>query len=123
MALTLTVPDRLELHSLYDWLRHDRDLARTTTVTMSSSGRVPGEQSTLDVIDVVLSNATAIAALAVSIASWRLARRQETEVTLRRGDRELTTDAADAGTVEKVILELSGEPDHPDDEGTPGGKE
>ena len=95
--MTMTVPDRLELAGLYDWLRHDTRVTRAATVSQASSGSVSGEQGVFDVIDIVVKDATAVASLAVSIASWRLARRSDQSVTIRQGGKEVTTDATDAG--------------------------
>jgi hypothetical protein len=115
--MTMTVPDRLELAGLYDWLSHDTRIARVATLSMASSGRVSGEQGALDVIDIVLKDVTGIASLAVSIASWRLARRRDVAVTFRRGGTEITADAADPEGVEKVIRDLP--PDDDNDGTTP----
>lgn len=110
MSLTLMVPDRTELHSLYEWLRRDAGLARDATVTMASSGRHPGEQGALDVVDVLLRDVSAIGGLSVSIAMWRLSRRRNTTVTIRRAGEEVTVDGADAETVAKAIRALPPDP-------------
>jgi hypothetical protein len=106
LSLTMTLPDPLELHSLHDWLRHDTTVARETTVSLASSGGDLGEQGALDVIDIILKDATAIGGLAVSIATWQLNRRRKTTVTFRRGTAEVTVDAADAETLAKAIRAL-----------------
>jgi len=113
MSLTLTVPDRVELHSLYEWLRHDTGLARDATVTMASSGLNPGEQGALDVIDVLLRDVSAIGGLSVSIAMWRLSRRRNTTVTIRRSGEQVIVDGADAETVAKAIRALPPDRDSP----------
>ncbi|MGX6603621.1 effector-associated constant component EACC1 [Micromonosporaceae bacterium Da 78-11] len=119
--LTISMQDRLELNGLYTWLRHDTGVAGAATVSMSSSGHATGEQGTLDIIEVVLANATAIGGLAVSIANWRMARRRENEIIFRRGEHEVGTKAADAGTIEKTIRDLPPDPgpSRADDDGTP----
>lgn len=113
--LSISVDDRLELHSLYDWLRQDRAVARDAEISLTSSGRVHGEQSTLDLIQLIIGNSIALGSLAVSIANWRLARRREIAVTLARGGREITTAATDAESIEKAIGDLPPEDGSPED--------
>jgi Effector Associated Constant Component 1 len=118
-VLSISVDDRLELHGLYNWLRQDHAVARDAEVFLTSSGRVPGEQSTLDLIQLILGNSIALGSLAVSIANWRLARRREIAVTLARGGREITTTAMDAQTIEQAISDLPPEDSSPEDPPAP----
>ncbi|GID27721.1 effector-associated constant component EACC1 [Paractinoplanes brasiliensis] len=106
MPVSITSSDDASLDSLARWLEDDSfDIARR------SSGSRPGAQGPLDVVDVILSNATAIASLLVSFAAWRNAKHHEREprFTFRRGDVELSIDDPTDQEIERVIAALSGE--------------
>lgn len=108
MLVTIASSDDPSLHSLARWLTDDGH-----HVTPRSSGTRPGAQSALDLIDVVLSNSTALAALAVSFATWRRAKAhaQNPRFTFRRGDVEISVENPSDEQIKQAIDALSdGEP-------------
>jgi len=107
MNIRVTSPDDISLHSLYEWLIMDDDVVRATELSMGSTGTRSGAQSPLDVINIVLSNATAIASLVVAYSSWRQARPARPAVTFRVGEVEVTAHDASEETVRRVIAALS----------------
>ena len=117
--LSISVDDRLELHGLYDWLRQDRALSRDAEIILASSGRNPGEQSTLDVIQLISGTAIQLTGLGVAIAGYRLARRRDMTVTLGRGGQEITTDATAAAASDTAIESLPPDDDSPADPPAP----
>ncbi|GAA0480987.1 hypothetical protein Ade02nite_56160 [Paractinoplanes deccanensis] len=103
MLIQITSSDDASLHSLAEWLEADDHRA-----SLASSGARRGAQSPVDLIDVVLSNATAIAALILSYAQWRRSKEHDaaSKITFRRGDVEITAEDADEETVQRIIKAL-----------------
>ncbi|SNY64826.1 effector-associated constant component EACC1 [Paractinoplanes atraurantiacus] len=103
MLIQITSSDDPSLHSLAEWLEADDYEA-----SLGASGTRPGAQSPLDLIDVILSNATAIAALLVSYKQWRSAKDHDEapKITFKRGDVEVTAEDADEETIERVLKAL-----------------
>ncbi|XVV08793.1 effector-associated constant component EACC1 [Actinoplanes sp. CA-131856] len=103
MLIRITSSDDPSLHSLAEWLEADDFEA-----SLGASGARPGAQSPLDVIDVILSNATAIAALLLSYRQWRTAkdRGDGPKITFRQGDVEITAEDADEETIQRVLEAL-----------------
>lgn len=106
MLIAVRATDDPSLHKLARWLDEDG-----YQLTMSSSGDVPGAQGALDVINVIVSNSTAIAALVVSYASWRGAKPHEepARFTFRRGDVELTLENPTGDDIKRAIEALTAE--------------
>jgi hypothetical protein len=113
VRIEISSSDYPDLQSLHEWLSHDPSVARQSKVDLRSSGRAPGEQSALDVIDVVLSNATALAALAVSYATWRQARRPTSSTTFEARPNQVTIEGEEADPAGRIIEALPVE-DGPD---------
>ncbi|GID91525.1 hypothetical protein ACFQFC_09965 [Amorphoplanes digitatis] len=114
MRVEITSSDYPDLLSLHDWIRHDPAIARQSEIVLGSSGRAPDQQGTLDVIDVVLSNATALAALAVSYATWRQARRAESRTTFRSGPHEVSVNGDEADPAKQIVEAIPPGEEEPD---------
>lgn len=108
MRIAVTSTGDLALNSLYDWFTMDDDVVRTADVSMGASGTRPGSQSPLDYIDVIVSNATAIANLIIAYKTWRLATvpDRDTEVKFKIGEIEAVAKDADDETIERIIAAL-----------------
>jgi hypothetical protein len=106
MRVEITSSDYPDLQSLHDWIRHDPAIARQAEIILCSSGREPERQGALDVIDVVLSNATALAALAVSYASWRQARRPGSRTTFSSGPHQVSVRDGDTEPARRIVEAL-----------------
>jgi hypothetical protein len=106
MPVSITSSDDASLDGFARWLEEDN-----YNVVWRSSGTRSGAQGALDIVDVILSNATAIASLLVSFAAWRGAKHHEQEprFTFRRGDVELSIDNPTDEEIKRVIAALSGE--------------
>jgi Effector Associated Constant Component 1 len=111
MLVTVTSSDDASLYSLARWLESDDTVGGR--VTMGSSGTRPGAQSPLDVVNVILSNSTALGSLLIAYASWRRskAHEQTPKVTFQRGDVTVTVEDAEDETIQKLIGALSGDDD------------
>ena len=84
MRVRLTVTAADDAAALYEWLRTDPGLARRAEVTAGPPE--PGHLGALEIIDVVLTQATAVASLALAVAGWRRSRSGRTSVTVTRAD-------------------------------------
>jgi membrane-associated two-gene conflict system component 1 (EACC1) len=106
MRVSVLSPHDPELVSLYEWLAGDEAFAE---VSMGASGERPDAQSPLDLINVILSNTTAIMSLVVAYASWRrsgIAERPDAAVTFKAGGVEVTVRDADPETIDRLIAAL-----------------
>ncbi|MER6678279.1 hypothetical protein [Streptomyces sp. NPDC000983] len=93
MRITIAVGDehaldQAQLRSLYDWLRADRSVRRTATVTMTSTAPpVPGSQGPgFDALALTLGAGLSAAQLAVAVVQWRATRPNGPTVTVSRPD-------------------------------------
>jgi hypothetical protein len=71
----------LAVSSLYRWLLRDPDARRDATVSLDADAS-DGAMGSLDIINVVLTQATSIASLAVAIASWRDSRSKPASIKI-----------------------------------------
>ncbi|HEY0640253.1 MAG TPA: hypothetical protein VGD67_21700 [Pseudonocardiaceae bacterium] len=111
MNVTITVTgDGQSLDQLYGWLRKDTDVARSGKLSARSTG-TSGEMGALDVIDVVLSNTTGIAALAVGYATWRRSSSGRPRTTFTSGRTSVTVEGGSDDDIRRIIDTLSDELD------------
>lgn len=66
--------DNTDLDGFYQWLRDDTDVVRNAEVTCLNDPDGSGHMGALEIVNVVLSNSTALASLALAYASWRRAK-------------------------------------------------
>lgn len=84
MRVRITVAAADDAAALYEWLRADQGLARRAEV--AAGPPAPGHLGVLEIIDVVLTQATAVSSLALAVAGWRHSRRGRASVTITRAD-------------------------------------
>jgi hypothetical protein len=90
-----------ELNALYGWLRADAALAREAEVRPAPPP--VGSMGALDVVDVVLTHATAMSSLAVAVLAWRQSRPRCPSITIVRADgHRLTVDHTSQLTAEMI---------------------
>jgi hypothetical protein len=116
MKISVATPDDADLNSLYHWLSMDDDVTREARLSMGSSGRRTDAQSPLDVIDILLSNATAIGSLLIAYSTWRRTRPDKPSITLEIGGTEMTVHDPDDETIQRLIKALEDQPEEPDEE-------
>ncbi len=100
----------LAVTSLFRWLTRDPDARLQVTVSMAADA-ADGSMGSLDVINVVLSQATGIASLAVAIASWRQSRDDITSVKAIVGQRSVSLEGNPvevARAISSLLPELDG---------------
>ena len=103
MHLEILVDDGLG-HELYQWLEDDSELRRYATI--QAGGAVADTMGVGDVIDIVLTHATAISGLAVAIASFCQARPQPVWIRLRLPNRQVLSIHGDPDTVERLVTQF-----------------
>ena len=91
---------------LFEWLRADGDLSRSAEVRPGPSA--PGTQGALEIIDVVLGQATAISSLALAVEAWRRSRARPETITVTRADGATITLPRDADGNAEIIREFLG---------------
>jgi membrane-associated two-gene conflict system component 1 (EACC1) len=99
-----------ELLDLYRWLRGDAEVRRGAELSLRASELVSGRMGVLDVIDMVLTHATAGASLAVAYASFRRARPRSRPFVLEKDGTRVTITGGDPGTIERITQALAADP-------------
>ncbi|MEU9998950.1 hypothetical protein [Streptomyces sp. NPDC050848] len=122
VRVTGTADPEDELRSLLRWLKADDEVGPSAHGVLAGSAPPHPEHmgTLLDIISLTVASGLSATQLAVAIGQWRTTRRRTPDVTLRRGDTEVTVTGADAGTV-RALAELMAEPgreERPDDGGT-----
>jgi hypothetical protein len=104
MQVDVTSDDGVSLVSLADWFEAD---GVPGDVRMSA-GPDRGAQNPLDVINIVISNSTAIAGVLLSYASWHKAKAPtpSPSVTFKSGEVEMTITGSDAKSIHDIIQAL-----------------
>ncbi|UQU62042.1 hypothetical protein COUCH_23705 [Couchioplanes caeruleus] len=102
------------MNSLMGWLRRDGQVARSAEIIAVPAAN--GSMGALEVIDVVVSNATGIAGLLVAYRAWRQAKRQTAPVTIVINNVSVVHDGTDEAdrrvvrAVEAAAGRVSGDP-------------
>ncbi|MEU5726358.1 hypothetical protein [Micromonospora sp. NPDC047738] len=108
MQIRISMDDAAASAELFDWLRVDASLIRGAEVRPGPAD--PGKLGALEIIDVVLGQATAISSLALAVEAWRRSRSRPGTVTITRADgATLTLPSGDAGNADVIRQFLAGE--------------
>ncbi|MFI1399016.1 hypothetical protein [Streptomyces sp. NPDC020681] len=114
MEIQLSVPgDSAAVIHLHDWLRRDertRGLGPRLHRPATPPGASGGPMGGLELVNVILSNSIAFTSLAVTLASWRTARRSApsaTEVRVTSGTTTVTITDASAEQIEQILRSLT----------------
>ncbi|MEU4221900.1 hypothetical protein [Actinoplanes sp. NPDC026623] len=100
--MTFAADRDVEIHSIYRWLRSDRDLVRCVEVA-APTGRDREAMGAVDTVAAVASTAVGLGQLAFAFAGWRQTRRDRVDFTITRPDgARLTVAARDAVTGEAL---------------------
>jgi hypothetical protein len=86
------------IRDFYRWLRSDVDVARNAEVALADTGAGDGAMGPLEIINVILSNATALSSLAIAYANWRRSRAEsaDTAARLRFSTQDVRIELSDA---------------------------
>lgn len=99
-----------ELLDLYRWLNEDAEVRRDAEVNLRASETISGRMGVFDVIDVVLTHATAGASLAVAYATFRRARPKSQPFILEADGTRVTITGGDPETIERITQALAADP-------------
>ncbi|MFI6584185.1 hypothetical protein [Embleya sp. NPDC050493] len=106
-----------EVASLQRWLALDPDVSGGTATSYAEDATVGAMGSTLDVVNVVLSNGIGLGGLVVAIAGWRRSRAPMAgpggpDIVIRRGDVEVVLSGATEADIGRAVraLEEPGDP-------------
>ncbi|MEV4624816.1 hypothetical protein AB0J90_00800 [Micromonospora sp. NPDC049523] len=109
VQVRIVMDDPAASAELFDWLRADAGLVRSAEVRPGPAD--PGKLGALEIIDVLLGQATAISGLALAVDAWRRSRSRPETITISREDgATLTLPSGDAGNVD-VIRQFLAEED------------
>lgn len=101
MRVRIGMDDATASADLFGWLRADPDLVRGAEVRPGPAAA--GTLGALEVIDVLLGQATAISSLALAVEAWRRSRSRPETITITRADgATLTLPSGDAGNAEAI---------------------
>ncbi|MFD4142815.1 MULTISPECIES: hypothetical protein [unclassified Streptomyces] len=112
MHITVEVdddPDGRTTVDLYRWLRSDSDLRRTADVALRTRG-VSGAMGAVEIINIVLTQGIAALNLAVTYASWRVARPAAPAVTIDFPGGSITVRDGGEETVRRIVEALREDP-------------
>jgi hypothetical protein len=107
MDLQFRLPDAAdgsELGRFHDWLLHERSLRTGATIsTVHAEPDVDWMGPSLDAVELILNSGLQLAALAVSIVSYRKAAEPRSGMTITRGDVEVRLSRGDLEDVRTVL--------------------
>ncbi|WP_337192244.1 effector-associated constant component EACC1 [Streptomyces sp. HUCO-GS316] len=109
-----------ELRSLQGWLGQEPAVRRTAVLTLQEKSAEPGSMgSVLDVLQLVTGNGWSAASFVLSVAAWRQTRPRAPQVTIRRGNAEISISNGTEAELRNVLEVLEsaggqGQPDGPD---------
>lgn len=111
--------DDSELEQFHDWLLHDRSLRTGSEISvLTAEPDVDWMGPSLDAVELILNSGLQLAALAVSIVSYRKAAEPRSGMTITRGDVEVRLSRADMEDVRTVLDALEHLRQAGGDEGT-----
>ncbi|MFJ1562489.1 effector-associated constant component EACC1 [Streptomyces mirabilis] len=109
-----------ELRSLQGWLGQEPAVRRSAAFTLREKSAEPGSMGgVLDVLQLVTGNGWSAASFVLSVAAWRQTRPRAPQITIRRGNTEISISDGTETELRQVLAVLEsrsdeGEPDGPD---------
>jgi Effector Associated Constant Component 1 len=97
--------DPSAVNSLFRWLQRDRALRRGSSVSLSAQGP-PGEMGALEAVNVIVTQGTALANLALAFAAWRDSRAKPVPISVTVNAQTIILGAEDPDDMEREIRSL-----------------
>ncbi|MGW2826105.1 effector-associated constant component EACC1 [Streptomyces sp. NPDC001443] len=98
-----------ELRLLYDWLGQEPAVRRAAALTLRERSAQPGSMGgVLDVLQLVTGNGWSAASFVLSVAAWRQTRPRAPQITIRRGDTEISISDGTETELRHVLAVLEG---------------
>lgn len=112
--------DGRQLRALRSWLMRDPDTGKAL-LGLRGRHEQPGSMGSgsLDLIDVVLSNAVGLSGLLVAVAGWRQSRGNRPQVRVEHQGVTVTVSGADPREIERLVRDLTRQ-DPESGDGVPG---
>ncbi|MER6143004.1 hypothetical protein ABT174_23690 [Streptomyces sparsogenes] len=96
------------LRSLYRWLHRDSSLERTTKVELQEAPQEEGAMGgAWETVNILLTHATALSSLAVSVAAWRQNRPSSPPLNAQSNGTTVTVRTDDPEAVRRLLEALS----------------
>jgi hypothetical protein len=109
-----------ELRLLQGWLGQEPAVRRAAELTLRETSAEPGSMGgVLDVLQLVTGNGWSAASFVLSVAAWRQTRPRAPQVTIRRGNTEISISNGTEEELRRVlqVLEGAGGDGEPDGQG------
>ncbi|MEU8993127.1 hypothetical protein AB0C98_43245 [Streptomyces sp. NPDC048558] len=98
-----------ELRSLRSWLGQEPAVRRSTVLALRERSAQPGAMGgVLDVLELVTGNGWSAASFVLAVAAWRQTRPRAPQVTIRRGDVEVSICNGSEDELARVLAVLDG---------------
>ncbi|MER7203668.1 hypothetical protein [Streptomyces sp. CB01635] len=109
-----------ELRSLQAWLGREPAVRRAAALTLREKSAEPGSMGgVLDVLQLATGNGWSAASFVLSVAAWRQTRPRAPQITIRRGNTEISISDGTETELRHVLAVL----DHHGDEGEADGQD
>lgn len=96
-----------ELRSLHGWLRAEPALRRSVEASLLEAPAAPGAMGGLvDVLSLITGNGWSAASFVLSLVAWRQTRPRAPQVTIRRGDVEVTLASGTDEEIQRLVTML-----------------
>ncbi|WP_327419623.1 effector-associated constant component EACC1 [Streptomyces sp. NBC_01233] len=96
---------------LYRWLRQDDQLRRDAEVRLLPPSQTNGSMNAVEIIELVIGQAVAMANFAVAYAAWRQGRRATAPVTITVGELSVTVTDGSEEAIRRIVDLLQPESD------------
>lgn len=96
-----------ELRSLHNWLQADREIRRSSSLTLREQPPESGQMGSLvDVIQLVTDNGWSAASFVVALATWKQTRPQNPPVEIRRGNTVIVLTQSSDDEISRIVRAL-----------------
>ncbi|MFJ2960197.1 hypothetical protein [Streptomyces sp. NPDC087270] len=95
-----------DLRSLHDWLRREPSLRQTEVSLKQAPTRPGGMGSWVEAVQMITDNGWQAASFILSLMTWRQTRADSPQVTIRRGDVEVTVPSGNPEEAARIAVLL-----------------
>ncbi|AZQ32102.1 hypothetical protein EJ357_47750 [Streptomyces cyaneochromogenes] len=107
MRVEVLIDEERELRSLRSWLGQEPEVRRSAVVALRERSVEPGAMGgVLDVLELVTGNGWSAASFVLAVAAWRQTRSRAPQVTIRRGDVEVSICNGSEAELARVLAVL-----------------
>lgn len=111
-----------ELRSLHSWLGQEPTVRRSAALALRERSAEPGSMGgVLDVLELVTGNGWSAASFVLAVAAWRQTRPSSPQVTIRRGNVEVSISNGSEDELARALAVLEGAVDEGPNAGADAG--